>query len=795
MAEAPPPPPPPPPPPDAKGVESEPVAPGAFLEPRRDSQSSTGTASSPAATSYERLDAENDQRLRSFKQGESLGRGAYGEVFKAMVAGRFMAVKKIPLDFSLAQKQAEREANVLLQEINTLKRLKHPRIVRYHGCIRMHSEEDPALLIFLEYMPSGSIKAVLQKFGAYGIRLVKKYTRQILEGLDFLHNEKIVHRDVKGANILIDASGNAKLADFGACMQLEVIVAPADSRQQLVDVPLLPYGPRAVIVNDQMEAKARKADLELPPRETTEAEVNQQAAEVAQVLAAQEQSEEAAGKSSGISGKELREMKEQVKELFDWNRAWYPIAPLDYLHSDRPNPVKLLGKRMVLWCSDPEKKTWHAALDSCPHRMAPLSIGDIDSAGRLRCRYHGWCFNSAGNCVKVPMAQNAKDNARMCGMARTSLTSFPVQVKQGLVWIFPYLGPDAEVVSKRSAPCVTPECDDVEWVMTTAPVGYQVSVENTFDPSHAPFLHNGIIKYSPEKAIPMSKFELRDGEISGKRGFVLEHDGYDQGTDGVMATRQFVPPCSNTTVYKYKDRRVETTQLYFVPCGPHETRYIANLGQPVNKKMPEFVTDARDILHVLFFNKIFGSSAYLFQQCCAVCLAVLRFGISLFITGYRFQEQDLLAMRGQERNLHESPLGAWGEQYVLGTASDKGVEAFRKWLYDCGNGGPYFPRASRTLPASDPMLFDRWQRHSKHCPRCKRVMRAFGVMQSTAGRLSVLGLGLAFVLMLMRQFRSSSYWLLLTLLLAALGRWAAAERWGHWTGKTGRTVKSYRFPP
>lgn len=47
--------------------------------------------------------------------------------------------------------------------------------------------------------------------------------RQILEGLDFLHTEKIIHRDVKGANILIDASGNAKLADFGACMQLEAL--------------------------------------------------------------------------------------------------------------------------------------------------------------------------------------------------------------------------------------------------------------------------------------------------------------------------------------------------------------------------------------------------------------------------------------------------------------------------------------------------------------------------------------------------------------------------------------------
>eukprot|EP00931_Biecheleriopsis_adriatica_P114871 TRINITY_DN90754_c0_g1_i1.p1 TRINITY_DN90754_c0_g1~~TRINITY_DN90754_c0_g1_i1.p1 ORF type:complete len:382 (+),score=69.80 TRINITY_DN90754_c0_g1_i1:56-1201(+) len=178
---------------------------------------------SPSAGPYERLDAEEDNRLRNFKQGESLGRGAYGEVFKAMVSGRFMAVKKIPLDLNLGQKAADKEINSLLLEINTLKRLKHKRIVRYHGCIRQDTEEDPALLIFLEFMPSGSIKGVLQKFGPYGTRLVKKYTRQILEGLDFLHTEKIVHRDVKGANILIDAQGDAKLADFGACRELEAL--------------------------------------------------------------------------------------------------------------------------------------------------------------------------------------------------------------------------------------------------------------------------------------------------------------------------------------------------------------------------------------------------------------------------------------------------------------------------------------------------------------------------------------------------------------------------------------------
>mmetsp|Transcript_70528 Transcript_70528/g.181779 ORF Transcript_70528/g.181779 Transcript_70528/m.181779 type:complete len:373 (-) Transcript_70528:80-1198(-) len=177
---------------------------------------------SPAGP-YERLDIEENSKLRSWKQGESLGRGAYGEVFKAMVAGRFMAVKKIPLDLSLNPKAAEKEIGTLLLEINTLKRLKHKRIVRYHGCIRQDTEEDPALLIFLEYMPSGSISSVLTKFGPYGVGLVRKYTRQILEGLDFLHSEKIVHRDVKGANILIDAEGDAKLSDFGACRELEAL--------------------------------------------------------------------------------------------------------------------------------------------------------------------------------------------------------------------------------------------------------------------------------------------------------------------------------------------------------------------------------------------------------------------------------------------------------------------------------------------------------------------------------------------------------------------------------------------
>lgn len=63
-----------------------------------------------------------------------------------------------------------------------------------------------------------------------------------------------------------------------------------------------------------------------------------------------------------------------------------------------------------------------------------------------------------------------------------------------------------------------------------------------------------------------------------------------------VLTHRVLPPVAATTHLS----GVETTQLYFVPCGPHETRYIANLGQPVNKKMPEFVTDARAAVSLCF---------------------------------------------------------------------------------------------------------------------------------------------------------------------------------------------------
>lgn len=72
----------------------------------------------------------------------------------------------------------------------------------------------------MEYAVGGSIANLLKKYGQFNEILIRVYTKQILEGLEYLHYHKIIHRDIKGANVLVGNDGVCKLADFGAAKRI-----------------------------------------------------------------------------------------------------------------------------------------------------------------------------------------------------------------------------------------------------------------------------------------------------------------------------------------------------------------------------------------------------------------------------------------------------------------------------------------------------------------------------------------------------------------------------------------------
>ncbi|PIN16528.1 MEKK [Handroanthus impetiginosus] len=156
-----------------------------------------------------------------WRKGELIGCGAFGRVHMGMNldSGELLAVKEVAIAANSASKKTQEYIQELEKEVNLLKNLSHPNIVRYLGTAR----EEDSLNILLEFVPGGSISSLLGKFGSFPESVIRMYTKQLLLGLEYLHKNKIMHRDIKGANILVDNKGCIKLADFGASKKVEAL--------------------------------------------------------------------------------------------------------------------------------------------------------------------------------------------------------------------------------------------------------------------------------------------------------------------------------------------------------------------------------------------------------------------------------------------------------------------------------------------------------------------------------------------------------------------------------------------
>eukprot|EP01114_Cavostelium_apophysatum_P020710 TRINITY_DN701_c0_g1_i1.p1 TRINITY_DN701_c0_g1~~TRINITY_DN701_c0_g1_i1.p1 ORF type:complete len:358 (+),score=89.20 TRINITY_DN701_c0_g1_i1:20-1093(+) len=169
---------------------------------------------------------------------KQIGKGAYGVVFRAVFksSGFRIAVKKVVEDKNTQAK--------IQQEVDILKKSNHLHIVNYFGCVigkdppkkddksfQYPDSNEKAVWILMDFCGGGSIRDYMDGDETKGIPKAVLTEAQVaavmvgvLQGLDYLHSQKVIHRDMKAANILLSEDGVVKIADFGISTQLNATV-------------------------------------------------------------------------------------------------------------------------------------------------------------------------------------------------------------------------------------------------------------------------------------------------------------------------------------------------------------------------------------------------------------------------------------------------------------------------------------------------------------------------------------------------------------------------------------------
>eukprot|EP01060_Flectonema_neradi_P024504 TRINITY_DN3341_c0_g2_i1.p1 TRINITY_DN3341_c0_g2~~TRINITY_DN3341_c0_g2_i1.p1 ORF type:complete len:1629 (+),score=194.19 TRINITY_DN3341_c0_g2_i1:44-4930(+) len=148
---------------------------------------------------------------RGWVTNRRIGQGSFGTVYEALTdSGTIIAAKIMFVnDDNSEHSSSLRE---IQNEFNLISGLIHPNLTQY---FRLEELPDQTIALLMEYMPEGSLSSLINRTGCLPLETCKKYTVSILKGLEFMHQNSIVHRDIKGDNVLL-SNGGCKLSDFGS---------------------------------------------------------------------------------------------------------------------------------------------------------------------------------------------------------------------------------------------------------------------------------------------------------------------------------------------------------------------------------------------------------------------------------------------------------------------------------------------------------------------------------------------------------------------------------------------------
>src|SRR5436190_1909905 len=180
--------------------------------------------------------------------------------------------------------------------------------------------------------------------------------------------------------------------------------------------------------------------------------------------------------------------------------AWYVAGRSQEFPVNSPKGLKICARPVLVWRTAGGKLV--SFDDRCVHKRMPLSEGEVLSDGVLECPYHGFCYDAAGNCVRIPSQLDLPIPSR------AKLRPFPIVEQDGLAWV--WVGDPA--LSGTAVPPPTPELAGPEWQThmfdpVHVPANYALLIENLMDITHFYPLHDGNIGDIEQSKIPVELVE------------------------------------------------------------------------------------------------------------------------------------------------------------------------------------------------------------------------------------------------------------------------------------------------
>jgi phenylpropionate dioxygenase-like ring-hydroxylating dioxygenase large terminal subunit len=435
---------------------------------------------------------------------------------------------------------------------------------------------------------------------------------------------------------------------------------------------------------------------------------------------------------------------------------------------------------------------WVVQRDACPHRLAPLSEGRLETDQTIQCSYHGWRFGPEGNLALVPQLAGADPtaHARACsgggGGARGCVAVHPSRVVDGVLWAWAEPGGGEEVARRAAAawppasmppemvaggaadgadaapdaaPATAPwTANSLGWYTRDVPLSAEMIVENFLDAAHVPWSHHGVMgsRDAPDQTITMNKSAAEKEKTPTRaEAAAVRGGGFTvrvQPPAGRAAYGlSFVPP----GLVRYDFGGVAML-LHVTPTSPGRSRIFLTVIEPpraqrqpasalpLTQRLGRFLAslDPRTLknrwiplYHATNRNAALDGDALLLYR----AQELLQRGGGVVGVG-----GGASASAPTETTTTTTGHGVdWRRLYYMPSSADLAVAALRRWLDGPGSALPVLPANAAALglapppPLSRLEVFDRYEQHTKHCPHC---LRALSACNRALGFLALAGL-------------------------------------------------------